>query len=45
LVRSGTKGKEQHQGKLKNMRKTTKKPKTIGKKTINNTTKRKKGQG
>jgi hypothetical protein len=43
LIRSGTKGDEQHQGKLKNMRRSTRKPKTTKKKTISNTTKRKKG--
>ncbi len=43
MIRSGTKGEEQHQGKLKNMRRSTKKPKTTREKTIGNTTRKEGG--
>jgi hypothetical protein len=39
FTRSDTKGEEQHQGRLKNTRKSTRKAKTTKKNTISNTTK------
>ncbi len=45
FIRSGTKGDEQHQRWLKNMRRNIKKLNTTMEKTINNTTQKEKGVG